>query len=86
MEDPPVDREDGERESHLGTRAGGSGTFLKNWAFACRPGRYASIGLRACRGSKGPTSQSAFKFLYMILYIGGGHTEGFAVLAFVCFE
>lgn len=28
-EGPPVDREDGERESDLGTRAGGSGTFLK---------------------------------------------------------
>ena len=25
-------------------------------------------------------------FLYMILYIGGGHTEGLAVLAFVCLQ
>jgi hypothetical protein len=25
-------------------------------------------------------------FLYMILYIGGGHTVGCAVLAFVCLQ
>jgi hypothetical protein len=33
-----------------------------------------------------PTTQSAFEPLYTILYNGGGLTEGFAVLAFLCFQ
>ena len=37
-------------------------------------------------GVKRPTTHSAFKLLYMILYTGGGHTAGCAVLAFVCLQ
>jgi len=37
-------------------------------------------------GVKRPTTHSAFELLYMILYIGGGHTAGCAVLAFVPFQ
>ena len=37
-------------------------------------------------GVKRPTTHSAFELLYMILYIGGGHTAGCAVLAFVCLQ
>jgi len=37
-------------------------------------------------GAKRPTTHSAFKLLYMILYNGGGHTAGFAVLALVCLQ
>ena len=31
-------------------------------------------------------THSAFELLYMILYIGGGHTAGCAVRAFVCLQ
>ena len=37
-------------------------------------------------GVKRPTTHSAFNLLYMILYIGSGHTAGCAVLAFVCLQ
>ena len=37
-------------------------------------------------GVKRPTAHSSFELLYMILYIGGGHTAGCAVLAFVCLQ
>jgi hypothetical protein len=37
-------------------------------------------------GVKRPTTRSAVELLYMILYSGGGHTAGFAVLAFVCLQ
>src|SRR5215469_8514494 len=48
-------------------------------------GRYTGRG-GAQPGVKRPTTHSAFELLYMILYIGGGHTAGFAVLAFVCLQ
>ena len=35
---------------------------------------------------QGSNTHSAFELLYMILYIGGGHTEVLAVLAFVSFQ
>ena len=37
-------------------------------------------------GVKRPTTHSAFESLYMILYLGGGHTAGCAVRAFVCLQ
>ena len=55
-EDPPVDCEDGERESDLGSRAGGGGTFLKTghsrvartvrayWPSKCDPTRGKRTG------------------------------------------
>ena len=77
---PPEDRVDAHLARVLGscreTLPSGSSRTLS----CIREGEERSLALRGRRLTR-PSN-----FLYMILYIGGGHTAGFAVLAFVCLQ